>query len=138
MKEAGEDFLKPSFSSATAQSNPRPIQTPAEEISMKKPGVSRQITLEELKAQDKQKPWFVVKGEVYDGTAFLNEHPGGGDSILLVAGEDATDDFMAIHSPEGRAKLAEVSFHSKHHVCHPAKLVLVSYWNTCLWRICNG
>lgn len=49
-----------------------------------------------------------MKGEVYDGTAFLKEHPGGADSILLVAGEDATEDFMAIHSPDGKLKLADV------------------------------
>lgn len=75
---------------------------------MIKPGVDRKITPEELAAQDKQRPWFVVRGEVYDGTPFLKEHPGGADSILLVAGEDASEDFIAIHSADGRAKLANV------------------------------
>ena len=60
--------------------------------------------------QRKEQPWFVVRGEVYDGTPFLTAHPGGPDSIFLVAGEDATEDFLAIHSAEGRAKLAEVRF----------------------------
>lgn len=60
----------------------------------------------ELRRQDKSSPWFVVKGEVYDGTGFLDEHPGGADSIFISAGEDVTDDFMAIHSPEGKLKLA--------------------------------
>ncbi len=53
----------------------------------------------------------MVDGEVYDGTTYLKDHPGGADSILLVAGEDATDDFMAIHSVDARQKLAEVRLH---------------------------
>lgn len=50
-----------------------------------------------------------MNGEVYDGTGYLKVHPGGGDSILLMAGEDASEDFLAIHSVDGRQKLAEVS-----------------------------
>lgn len=45
--------------------------------------------------------------QVYDATEYLAEHPGGPQSITLVAGEDATDDFMAIHSADARRKLAE-------------------------------
>ncbi|KAI6043896.1 hypothetical protein EDC04DRAFT_2866090 [Pisolithus marmoratus] len=52
-------------------------------------------------------PGLFVNGEVYDGTPFLNEHPGGSDSITLVAGQDASEDFFAIHSAEGKAKLAQ-------------------------------
>lgn len=44
---------------------------------------------------------------VYDGTGFLTDHPGGGESITLMAGEDATEDFMAIHSPQGKKMLVE-------------------------------
>lgn len=80
--------------------------------------VSRIISWAEIRAQDRAKPWFVVKGNVYDGTPFLKEHPGGPDSILLAASDDATEDFMAIHSPEGRAKLAEVSGESRTVGCH--------------------
>jgi nitrate reductase (NAD(P)H) len=45
---------------------------------------------------------------VYDGTGYLADHPGGADSILLAAGEDATEDFMAIHSPDAKKKMAAV------------------------------
>jgi nitrate reductase (NAD(P)H) len=77
---------------------------------MLKEGVNRTITMEELKEHSgPAQPWFVVAGEVYDGTGFLKDHPGGGDSITLVAGEDATEDFMAIHSPQGKKQLA--AFH---------------------------
>jgi len=50
---------------------------------------------------------FVVNGEVYDGTEYLNEHPGGAESILLMAGDDASDDFMAIHSIDAKRKLQQ-------------------------------
>ncbi|KZT30292.1 hypothetical protein NEOLEDRAFT_1127249 [Neolentinus lepideus HHB14362 ss-1] len=107
MKSEGADILKPSWGAKATESAFTSTAAPTQETPMTKPGVCRKVTMAELQSQDRAKPWFVVKGEVYDGTAFLDEHPGGGDSILLVAGEDATEDFMAIHSPEGRAKLAE-------------------------------
>ena len=75
---------------------------------MTQPGIDRKITLSELRNHDKSDPWFSVNGEVYCGTSFLEEHPGGPDSILISAGEDVTEDFMAIHSPEGKRKLAAV------------------------------
>ena len=31
--------------------------------------------------------WFVHEGKVYDGTKFLNDHPGGPESILIVGGQ---------------------------------------------------
>ena len=43
--------------------------------------------------------------QVYDATSFLKEHPGGGDSILLVAGTDATEEFDAIHSQKAKQQL---------------------------------
>ncbi|KAH7886818.1 hypothetical protein F5I97DRAFT_1058506 [Phlebopus sp. FC_14] len=109
MKNVGQDITKPSFGERFTASitNATPRAPQAQQITLTKPGVTRKITSDELKRQDREHPWFVVNGEVYDGTGFLNEHPGGGDSILLVAGEDASEDFMAIHSPEGRTKLAE-------------------------------
>lgn len=34
---------------------------------------------------------------MYDATPYLNDHPGGAESILITAGADATDEFNAIH-----------------------------------------
>lgn len=45
--------------------------------------------------------------QVYDGTPFLKEHPGGADSILLVAGTDATEEFNAIHSEKAKKQLLQ-------------------------------
>ena len=71
------------------------------EIKLTRDGVKRVITIEEVRAQDqKESPWFVVDGEVFDGTAFLKDHPGGAQSIISAAGLDSTDEFMAIREYE--------------------------------------
>lgn len=31
--------------------------------------------------------WVIIEGHVYDVTDFLNEHPGGAQSILRLAGQ---------------------------------------------------
>jgi nitrate reductase (NAD(P)H) len=67
------------------------------EIKMTKDGLDKEITIDELRKHDTdENPWFVVNGEVYDGTAFLEGHPGGATSITGAAGQDATEEFMAI------------------------------------------
>ncbi|KAI5996354.1 hypothetical protein EDD15DRAFT_2419061 [Pisolithus albus] len=106
MKALGQDITKPVFGKTSPRETLDEVK-PKAEVSLTKPGVTRKITVEELKRQDRAQPWFVINGEVYDGTPFLNEHPGGSDSITLVAGEDASEDFFAIHSAEGKAKLAQ-------------------------------
>ncbi|KIM31985.1 hypothetical protein M408DRAFT_64449 [Serendipita vermifera MAFF 305830] len=106
-KASKRDYLKPVFGSQpVVQEHPTAEVAPLKVFNdMVNPLINRNITMEELKAQDRNNPWFVVNDQVYDGTAFLTDHPGGPDSILLVAGEDATDDFVAIHSPEAREKM---------------------------------
>jgi nitrate reductase (NAD(P)H) len=74
-----------------------PSEGQAASIKMTKDGVDREISIDELRKHDtSEQPWFVVNGEVYDGTAFLKEHPGGAQSIISAAGLDSTDEFMAI------------------------------------------
>jgi hypothetical protein len=36
---------------------------------------------------NRESAWFVYENKVYDGTRFLNDHPGGPESILIVAGQ---------------------------------------------------
>ena len=73
------------------------IAEQAQEVRMTNEDVKTVITIDELRKHDKaEQPWFVVNGEVYDGTAFLKEHPGGAQSIISSAGLDGTDEFMAI------------------------------------------
>ncbi|CAE7646635.1 NITA, partial [Symbiodinium sp. KB8] len=57
------------------------------------------ISMDEVKKHDNEKScWFVVKGNVYDGTPYLQDHPGGASSILLAGGLESTEDFEAVHS----------------------------------------
>lgn len=107
MVEGGLDALKPIFTEQDA-----PVTAAAKKaavtVSMVKEGVNRKITRAELEAHNKEEePWFAVDGEVYDGTGFLAQHPGGPESITLVAGEDASEDFMAIHSSDAKKQLAD-------------------------------
>mmetsp|Transcript_20849 Transcript_20849/g.46852 ORF Transcript_20849/g.46852 Transcript_20849/m.46852 type:complete len:904 (-) Transcript_20849:42-2753(-) len=62
-------------------------------------GAQKSISEEEVeKHATEESAWIVVKDKVYDCTSYLNEHPGGASSIMLLAGQDATEDFEAVHS----------------------------------------
>ncbi|SPO20681.1 related to L-lactate dehydrogenase (cytochrome b2) [Ustilago trichophora] len=43
--------------------------------------------------------WVVIKGEVYDLTEFVDDHPGGRNIILKNAGKDVTEIYEPIHPP---------------------------------------
>jgi nitrate reductase (NAD(P)H) len=88
-----------------------PVGETQPQTSMIQPGLKNLITIDELRRHDgKETPWFVVNGEVYDGTNFLREHPGGAQSIISAAGTDSSEEFLAIHSDNARATL------SKYHI----------------------
>lgn len=85
---------------------PEPVTEAAQEVKMTKDGLEKTVTIDDLRKHDTEKePWFVVNGEVYDGTAFLQGHPGGAQSIVSAAGLDSTDEFMAIHSETAKAMM---------------------------------
>jgi nitrate reductase (NAD(P)H) len=78
------------------------------EITMTNPEMNEEIPMEEIEKHNRYgDAWFVVHGQVYDGSKFLNEHPGGAESIIMAAGADATDDFMGIHSETAKAMLVD-------------------------------
>jgi len=61
------------------------------------------FTLEECAKHDKDDDcWLVYKGEVFDVTKYLDKHPGGAESITMLAGTDCTDEFDSIHSQKAR------------------------------------
>jgi nitrate reductase (NAD(P)H) len=76
------------------------------DIKMINDSVTRVITEEELSKHNKDgDAWFAVNGHVYDASEYLLDHPGGGNSIVLASGTDASDDFMAIHSDTAKTML---------------------------------
>ncbi|KDR71724.1 hypothetical protein GALMADRAFT_229269 [Galerina marginata CBS 339.88] len=110
LKDEGLDPSKPDFSFGSVGATKTDVvrAAPSSEIVMTKPGIARKISAAELASTEaKEEAWFVVRGEVYNGSGFFKDHPGGSQSIELVAGEDATEDFIAIHSSDAQRQLAE-------------------------------
>lgn len=124
MNEAGADprhpclkqnnlFTGPSFGSTTATpATPQRIEAGEDTKSvMINPDKAATIVTASQFAEhadgEGPSPWFVVEGHVYDGTGFLTSHPGGEQSIRLAAGEDATEDFLAIHSMDAKKLLKD-------------------------------
>jgi len=50
--------------------------------------------------------WIVVRNRVFDCTEYLQYHPGGIESIIINGGQDATDEFIAIHSKRATKMLS--------------------------------
>ena len=98
VKKAGGNLLNGYWGEAIAGEKANEAVTEiAKEVPMTKEGLDRIITIDELRKHDnKDSPWFVLNGEVYDGTPFMKEHPGGAQSIISAAGLDSSDEFMAI------------------------------------------
>jgi len=127
LKNEGLDPSKPDFSMNPPSGSVKKLEIRASEVQMTKPGINRKISVGELQsARAKKEAWFIVKGEVrhscdlrlwnelykcdcqvYQGKGFFNDHPGGAQSIEIVAGEDVTEDFMAIHSSDAKRQLAD-------------------------------
>lgn len=77
------------------------VVEPVKEISLVNKDMKREISLDELKEHEgEEEPWFVLDGEVYDGTKFLEGHPGGAASIIGAAGQDVIEEFMAIRKSQ--------------------------------------
>ncbi|KAL4915555.1 hypothetical protein BDW62DRAFT_219339 [Aspergillus aurantiobrunneus] len=107
IKKAGGDLTNGNW--GERQEGEEPVEPePVVEVNMKKEGVKRMIDLEEFKSNSSdEKPWFVVKGEVYDGTAFLEGHPGGAQSIISAAGTDVSEEFLEIHSETAKKMMPD-------------------------------
>mmetsp|Transcript_11754 Transcript_11754/g.16311 ORF Transcript_11754/g.16311 Transcript_11754/m.16311 type:complete len:96 (-) Transcript_11754:117-404(-) len=61
-----------------------------------------QYTISEVANHNKRGDcWIIYRRKVYDVTNFLDEHPGGEEVLLDLAGKDATTDFDDVgHSGE--------------------------------------
>ncbi|KAE8339597.1 hypothetical protein BDV24DRAFT_175934 [Aspergillus arachidicola] len=107
VKKAGGDLTNGNWGERHEGEEPTEPE-PVQDINMKKDGLSRTISFEEFKENScDEKPWFIVNGEVYDGQAFLEGHPGGAQSIISSAGQDVSEEFLAIHSETAKAMMPE-------------------------------
>lgn len=57
-----------------------------------------------------QSCYTVVRGSVYDVTAWINKHPGGKDAILSLCGKDGTALFVDQHGGSGPQESQLASF----------------------------
>jgi cytochrome b involved in lipid metabolism len=75
------------------------------------PENSAEYSLGQVSAhKDAQSCWTVVRGGVYDLTAWIGEHPGGQEAILSMCGVDATASFEAMHGGQRRPESELASF----------------------------
>ncbi|KAE8798373.1 Fatty acid desaturase 2-like protein [Hordeum vulgare] len=66
----------------------------------------RMISTKELQAHAAADDlWISISGDVYDVTPWVRHHPGGEVPLITLAGQDATDAFMAYHPPSVRPLL---------------------------------
>lgn len=88
---------------AAAAAAPIPAASPESTV---KDRSLKVYALDEIAKHDKDDDcWIIIGDRVYDCTKFLQDHPGGADSILINAGEDCTEEFEAIHSSKARKML---------------------------------
>ncbi|KAI9376572.1 cytochrome b5-like heme/steroid binding domain-containing protein [Aspergillus egyptiacus] len=68
---------------------------------------NKEFTFKEVAEHNTKKDlYMVVHDKVYDCSSFVDEHPGGEEVLLDVAGQDATEAFEDVgHSDEAREVL---------------------------------
>lgn len=81
---------------------PQHAQLASQQDEMAEPAavVLPEISVAELEAHNEASAsfWVALHGLVYDFTEFAPVHPGGAESVLLVAGRDGTEAFDAAHN----------------------------------------
>ncbi|KAF5687822.1 L-lactate dehydrogenase (cytochrome) [Fusarium denticulatum] len=62
---------------------------------------TKRVSLDDLKQHNKANDcWIAVHSKVWDITHFINEHPGGPEVLLNLAGSDATELYNDVHAPD--------------------------------------
>lgn len=83
-----------------------PLRSASEALPVELPVISLEEVARHASAESL---WVVIHGEVYDLTGWARLHPGGLDTLLSVAGRDATQDWLASeHS--GMADIYRLNF----------------------------
>ncbi|KXX83373.1 putative cytochrome b5 [Madurella mycetomatis] len=71
---------------------------------------SKELTYQDVAEHNTKKDLYVViHDKIYDVSKFVDEHPGGEEVLLDVAGQDATEAFEDVgHSDEARETLDQL------------------------------
>lgn len=93
--------------------------------------VKKYITAEELKKHNKEDDlWISIQGKCYNVTDWVKEHPGGDIPIRSLAGQEATDAFIAFH-PGTAWKYLDKFFTGYHLKDYEVSEVSKDYRNLC-------
>ena len=75
---------------------------------------AKTFTFEEIaKHNNRNDCWIIVHGKVYDVTPFLDDHPGGDESLILSTGKDATIDFEDVGHSDSAIDMMQKFFVGK-------------------------
>ncbi|KUI72737.1 Cytochrome b5 [Cytospora mali] len=92
------------------------------------------VTLADLsKHRTPQDAWVAIHGKVYDVSKFFEDHPGGGEVLMSVAGTDATEEFDYVdHSDDAfrtmeKIEVGVLTGWVKVKLAHPARITKEHY-----------
>ncbi len=72
---------------------------------------TKMYTMDEVKAANTpEKCWTVIRGTIYDLTAWISKHPGGERGILSLCGTDGTAKFTGKHGGQAGPEKALSGF----------------------------
>lgn len=67
------------------------------------------LTKEEIaKHNTEEDCWLIIRDKVYDVSSYLEDHPGGVEIVMDLAGQDSTEDYDDVgHSDEANGMLVD-------------------------------
>lgn len=86
----------------------KPAETPQQPQNLNtQPTISKSFTAAEVATHNSETSCYtIIRGNVYDVTAFIPKHPGGTAPILSGCGIDNTDTFVKKHG--GKQKMEQI------------------------------
>ncbi|KAI1498748.1 cytochrome B5 [Biscogniauxia marginata] len=88
-----------------------------------------EFTMKEVAAhKETTDAWMVIRGEVFDVTKYINDHPGGAELLVVTAGKDATEPFDYVgHSTDAfdiltNLRVGKIKGHNQIPTPKPVKL----------------
>jgi cytochrome b involved in lipid metabolism len=90
----------------TTTSTTKPTTTTTENTN-----ATKMYTMDEVKsANTPEKCWTVIRGTVYNLTAWIEKHPGGERGILSLCGVDGTEKYTGKHGGQAGPEKALAGF----------------------------
>ncbi len=110
---APHETINPSASTPTTSApheTIKPTPSPTPKPAPSEPTVKTYTMAEIATHNNEQSCWTMIRGNVYDLTSWIGEHPGGARAILSLCGGDGTQAFVDQHGGQGRPETELKSF----------------------------